>query len=157
MRGFRAVTRGTSGDLRVSQVSRVSSGTFGYLRVSQVSRVSSGLIRSHGSHGVPSGTFGSQGRESYEQGVNNLLITSIIAQNDQKRASKNRTTTTSAQMRKAVLCRFGTQGSLFSPLNPHFSSLLFCDKYLSYTCEKNNIYKRDRGIESIKGPYKKNL
>ena len=86
-----------------------------------------------------SGTFGYLGNElltGYKQPVNNLLITSIIAQNDQKRASKNRTTTTSAQTRERYCSEKGPQGSLFFPLNPHFPSLLFCDKYYSYTCEK---------------------
>lgn len=72
---------------------------------------------------VPSGTFGNELLTGYKQPVNNLLITSIIAQNDQKRASKNRTTTTSAQTRKRYCSEKGPQGSLFSPLNPYFSYL----------------------------------
>ena len=81
----------------------------------------------------------------------------IIAQNDQKRPSKNRTTTTSAQMRRAVSCRFGTRGSLFNPLNPYFPVSYFVINIILIPVKKSNIYKRDRGIGSIKGPYKKNL
>lgn len=92
-------------------------------------------LHSQGSR-VPSGTFGNELLTGYRQPVNNLLITSIIAQNDQKRASKNRTTTTSAQTRKRYCSEKGPQGSLFFPLNPYFSYLYFCDKYYSYTCEK---------------------
>ena len=93
----------------------------------------------------------------YKQPVNNLLITSIIAQNAQKRASKNRTTTTSAQMRKRYCSEKGSQGYLFSPLNPHFPISYFVINIILIPVKKSNIYKRDRGIESIKGPYKKNL
>ena len=112
--GYLRVTSGTFGDLRVP------SGTFGDLRVP------SSDLRMHsndlGHLRVPSDVE-SELLTGYKQYVNNLLITSIIAQNDQKRASKNRTTTTSAQMRKRYCSEKGPQGSLFFPLNPYFSYL----------------------------------
>ena len=104
-----------------------------------------------------SGTFGRRDFRAVEAVSRGPAKNAIIAQNGQKRPSKNRTTTTSAQMREAVSCRFGTQGSLFHPLNPYFPVSYFVIDIILIPVKKNNIYKRDRGIESIKGPYKKNL
>ena len=103
------------------------------------------------------GYLGTRGFRAVEAVSRGPAKNAIIAQNAQKRASKNRTTTTSAQMREAVSCRFGTQGSLFHPLNPYFSVSYFVIDNILIPVKKSNIYKRDRGIESIKGPYKKNL
>ena len=103
------------------------------------------------------GYLGTRGLRAVEAVSRGPAKNAIIAQNDQKRPSKNRTTTTSAQMREAVSCRFGTQGSLFHPLNPYFPVSYFVIDIILIPVKKSNIYKRDRGIESIKGPYKKNL
>ena len=162
----RAGARRASRASRGPRASRASRGP----RASRASRVprvprvprNPGHLGDPGCLGTPRragcpGYLGTRGLRAVEAVSRGPAKNAIIAQNDQKRPSKNRTTTTSAQMREAVSCRFGTQGSLFHPLNPYFSVSYFVIDIILIPVKKSNIYKRDRGIESIKGPYKKNL